>query len=328
MNRRVRTPVGAPVTPSTKPVRRAWREALGALTHAHLYSALSSLGRLATRPASSALSIGVMAIALALPLCLWVALSNLQRLSGSVEQSREVSVFMQIDSDPAAIASTAALIREWPGVSGVQVQTAEQGLAEFRALAGFDEALDLLDGNPIPAVLRVGVLEQADPDALQAKLGALPEVDAVHYDAEWQSRLDAWLRFGQHFSLTVAVLLGLGALLVVGNSVRLAIDGRADEIEIMQLLGGSDAFIRRPYLYLGAWMGLLAGATALGLLQAVLWVMQSPVSDLVSTYGGGFQLQGLGILHGMAVWALATGLGWVGAWLAAGHWLRRHRAGS
>lgn len=328
MNRRVRTATALNAEPASKPVRRSFGEGLNAWWHAHLYSALSSLGRLTGRPASSALSIGVMAIALALPLCLWMALTNLQRLSGSVEQSRQISVFMRIDADAAAVATTAGLVEKLPEVRALQVQTPEQGLVEFRALAGFDEALDLLDSNPIPAVLRVELKDQADPSAMQATLSALPHVDAVNYDAAWQARLDAWLHFGQRFSLTVAVLLGLGALLVVGNSVRLAIDARADEIEIMQLLGGSDAFIRRPYLYLGGWMGFLAGATALGILQAVLWVMQPSVTALVSTYGGGFQLQGLGILHAVGIWALAASLGWLGAWLAAGHWLRRHRAGS
>ncbi len=328
MNRRIRSTTALNAEPAPKPVRRSLGKVLNAWWHAHLYSAFSSLGRLAARPASSALSIGVMAIALALPLCLWMALTNLQRLSGSVEQSRQISVFLRIDADSAAVAATAGQIEELPEVRSLQVQSPEQGLAEFRALAGFDEALDLLDSNPIPAVLRVELDDHAEPAAMQGKLSALPHVDAVNYDAEWQTRLDAWLHFGQRFSLTVAVLLGFGALLVVGNSVRLAIDARADEIEIMQLLGGSDAFIRRPYLYLGAWMGFLAGATALGILQAVLWVMQPSVSALVSTYGGGFPLQGLGILHAVGIWALAASLGWLGAWLAAGHWLRRHRAGS
>ncbi|MBK9495212.1 MAG: ABC transporter permease [Xanthomonadales bacterium] len=328
MNRRVRTTTLSAQASAKPATPRGWPDAMRAWLRAHGYSALSSLGRLAARPASSALSIGVMAVALALPLCLWVALANVQRLSGSIEQSRQLSVFMQLDLDVPSIESTAEVIRTTPGVRSLTVQTAAQGLAEFRALAGFDEALDLLDENPIPAVLLVGLDDRVEPEVLQGTFQQLPGVDAVQFDAEWQRRLESWLYFGQQFTMTVAALLGFGALLVVGNSIRLAIDGRAEEIEIMQLLGGSDAFVRRPYLYLGCWMGCAAGAASLLVLQTVLWALQGSVTALISAYGAGFQLRGLGMLHGLAVWALAACLGWLGAWLAAGHWLRRHRSGS
>jgi cell division transport system permease protein len=299
----------------------AWREA-------HLYSLLSSLGRLARRPWASLLTVGVMAIALALPLCLALLLQNLERLSGSFRAASELSLFLQpsvaAEQWPAVVQRVEAL----PGVAHVELRTPQQGLDEFREMADFADALAALDYNPLPAVLVV-TPRAAQPDAALADtLRDLPEADFVQHDAEWRARLGAWLGFGHRATLMVAALLGLGALLVVGNTVRLDIQGRAEEIQIVQLLGATDGFVRRPFLYLGAWYGLLAALLALGIALLVQWSLQDAVGALVASYGSAFVLRGLGAPATLVVLAGATVLGWLGAWFASSHQLRQSRAGN
>jgi cell division transport system permease protein len=293
----------------------------------HLYSLVSSLGRLWSRPFASGLTIGVMAIALALPLALALLLGNLQKLSGAVEKAREIGVFLAIDLDADAIDRSLQAARDLPGVADVALRSPEQGLEDFRALAGFAEVLALLEENPIPAVLEVVPVAGSDPAALVAALEALPGVELVQHDALWRQRLDGWLDLGKRFAQAMTVLLVLGALLVVGNTVRLDVQGRAEEIAVIRLLGGTAGFVRRPFLYLGAWYGLGAGLLALAVLAALVSALSGPAAVLAESYGSAFRLHGFSILDGLAVLAAAAGLGWLGAFLAVGHHLRQVESG-
>src|SRR5690606_19295051 len=151
----------------------------------------------------------------------------------------------------------------------------------------------------------------------------------VQHDALWRERLAAWLGLGARLAWVVALLLGLGALLVVRNTVRLDIQGRAEEIAILQLLGATDRFVRRPFLYLGAWYGLFAGVLALALLVAAVLALRGPVAALAGSYGDVAPPLPASLAAGAAaLLALATLLGWLGAWLAAGHHLRQARPAS
>lgn len=298
-------------------------ERLGAWRDQHLYSLVSSLGRLVQRPWATLLTVGVMAIALALPLCLWLVLGNVESLSGSFREAREVSLFLAPELEPAQIEGVRDRVQRLPGSETVTLRSAEEGLAEFRQMADFAGALDLLDYNPLPAVLVVTPQAGVDPAALAETLRNLPEADFVQHDAEWRARLGAWLGFGRRLTWLVAGLLGLGMLLVVGNTVRLDIQGRAEEIQTVQLLGATDGFVRRPFLYLGAWYGLLAALIAIGIALAARHSLQGPVAALVESYGSRFELRGLDSLAALRVVLGAIALGWLGAWLAAGHHLRQ-----
>ena len=295
--------------------------------HLHLYSLVSSLGRLWARPFASILTVGVMALALALPLALGLLVGNLQRLSGAVDQSRQIGVFLAVDLEPEAIDRSLQSVRELPGVAAVTLRSPEQGLEEFRALAGFGEALALLEDNPIPAVLEVAPVGGTDPGQLVSALQAVPGVELVQHDAVWRQRLDAWLHLGERFAQALTALLVLGALLVVGNTVRLDVQGRAEEIAVIRLLGGTAGFVRRPFLYLGAWYGLAAGSLALAVLALLALALSAPVAALADSYGSGFRVEGFSMLDGLAVVAGAAGLGWLGAFLAVGHHLRQVESG-
>ena len=295
---------------------RAWREQ-------HLYSLVSSLGRLAARPVATGLTVGVMAIALALPLGLGLALGNIERFSGSVTESREIGVFLKHDVTVAQARDLATGIGARADVSRVEVRTPEEGLAEFRAMSDLAGALDVLEDNPLPTVLVVQ--PQGDGDALAADLRQLPQAEIVQHDAAWRQRLSAWLAFGERVVQVVAVLLGLGVLLVVGNTVRLDIGARSEEIGVLQHLGATDAFVRRPFLYLGAWYGLAAGLLAGALLLVAGMLMQGRLSALVASYGTQFALSGPGLRGSLLLLAGSALMGWLGAWLATGHHLRRTR---
>jgi len=291
----------------------------------HLHSIAFSLGRALRKPWATLLTIMVMALALALPLGLSIALDNLRHLAGSVQQSRDINVFLKHDIDDAAARKLADQWRARGDVAAVAVRSPEQGLAELRENAHLDEAIESLGQNPLPTLLVVTPAAEGDDARLADSLRASAQVDLVQHDAVWRKRLDGWLRFGERLVQVLSVLLGLGALLVVGNTVRLDIQGRQEEIGVLQLLGASDGFIRRPFIYMGAWYGLGAGVVALGLLAAAGLALRQPLATLADSYGSRFALHGLDFLHAGMVLVGTVLLGWLGAWLVTGHFLRQTR---
>lgn len=298
---------------------------LGVWLHHHGHSVVFSLGRAWRKPWATLLTIMVMAVALALPLGLSIALDNVKLFAGSVQQSRDINLFLKASVDAAGATQVAETLRGRADVSAVTVRTPEEGLAELRASAGLGEAIDALHDNPLPSLLIITPANGTDDARLAQSLQGLPQADLVQHDALWRKRLDAWLGFGSRLVQVLSALLGLGAVLVVGNTVRLDIQSRRDEIGVLQLLGASDGFIRRPFLYLGAWYGLGAGALALALIGVAGLALRPPLAELSSSYGSPFVLHGLDLLHSSLVLVGTVVLGWLGAWLVTGHFLRQTR---
>jgi cell division transport system permease protein len=288
----------------------------------HLYSFVASLGRVGRKPWATALTVGVMAIALALPLGLWLVLANVARFSGDVQRSREISVFLKPETDAVHAQALAQTLRDRGDIGKVELRTPAQGLAELRA-SGLGEAISAAGANPLPSLLVV--TPKGDESLLAASLQQLPDADLVQHDALWRQRLDGWLRFGTRAALVLATLLGLGALLVVGNTVRLDIQSRREEIGVLQHLGATDGFIRRPFLYLGAWYGLAAGALAIGLLTMAAAALRAPLAELAASYGSRFVLEGFDPAAAAGVVLGTVLLGWLGAGVVTGHYLRQTR---
>lgn len=317
--RNVRSTPAAPSVRAARagtPVRarlRAWREQ-------HAQSFRSSLKRLVARPGATALTLLVMSLALSLPVLLWLALDNARGLGGSLEDARAVSVFLKTEVDAQAAGAFAEKLRARSDVARVDIKTPEQGLEEFRNQSGFADALKVLRSNPLPTVLIVGLRADAQPDKgaplLIGELEHEAQVDLVQYDALWRQRLDAILAFVARVATVIAVLLALAALLVVGNTVRLDIQGRADEIGVVQLLGASNAFVRRPFLYTGLLYGAMSGVLALLLIGAVQWLLATPLQQLATSYDHRFSAHGLSVLLMLGLVAASALLGWAGAWLA------------
>lgn len=304
----------------------SWRERLRAYAGQHAYGALSSLGRLWQRRAATLLTVAVMGLALALPVLLVLSLRNLEQYAGSMRDARELTVFVAPDAEPVAIAALEASLAVDPGVAVVSLRPPDEGLAELSALPGFADAVALLDENPLPALLLVAPHPALDAEAIGAlarRVETLPSVDLVQYDLEWRERLTRALALAERLVLIVALVLGLGALLVVGNTIRLDVQGRADEIAIVQQLGGSNGFVRRPFLYAGCWYGLFAALFAYAGCAAVMLALRAPVAALAASYGSGIGLVGLDARLAAATVATGVLLGWIGAWVACGRHLAR-----
>ncbi len=307
-------------TTRTRPRRVAvWAEQ-------HAWGLMASLRRLGARPLGTMLTVTVMGFALALPLTFALLLGNLQRLGSALGETQAISVFMKVDGKADAARALAGKVRERPDVAAVELRSPKQGMAELATMQGFGDALKALDDNPLPWVLVVKPatrLDAARAAPLLKWLHAQDGVDQVQDDGAWRQRLDALLGVGTRAVLMLAGLLSLAALLVVGNGVRLDIQGRADEIAVLRLVGASPAFVRRPYLYAGLWYGLAGGLVAVALTGMLEWALAGPVSRLAASYGGRLDFGGLPLWQLALVPVLAALLGWMGARLVCAQQLRR-----
>lgn len=299
---------------------RAWREQ-------HAQSLRASVARLIARPGATALTLLVMSLALTLPLLLGLLLENARSLEGSFDDARAISVFLKVATDSAAADALAMELRARADVTEVQLKTPTQALEEFRNQSGFADAFKVLHDNPLPTVLIVTpksrAIESASTLPLIVDLEHMPSVDQVQYDALWRQRLDAISAFAARGAIVLAVLLALAALLVVGNTVRLDIHNRADEITVVQLLGANNAFVRRPFLYTGLCYGMASGILVLCLVMAVEFSLAAPLANLSASYDHRFDVHGLSWLQGVGLFAASALLGWLGALIATSRHLVR-----
>lgn len=292
----------------------------------HLQTFFYSLGQMWRKPFAALMTAAVIGIALALPAGLHVLLKNVQQVMSSWDGATQVSVFLRRDLAESTAEALADRLRARPEIAGVDYISRTQAMAEFRRLSGFGEALDALSENPLPSVLVVRpILSQTGPAAVQQLLGELeklPEVDMAQLDMQWVKRLFALMEIGKRGVWVLAALLALAVLLVVGNTIRLSIQNRKDEIVITKLIGGTDAFIRRPFLYSGFWYGLFGAVIAFALVQSSLVALRGPVQDLAGLYHSSFSLDSLDALTASGLLLVGTGLGLLGSWLAVGRHLR------
>jgi cell division transport system permease protein len=292
----------------------------------HAQTLVGSLGRIVNQPFATLMTMGVVAVALALPLLLSLFLSNLSAATGNWNDAFDLSVYMNKKASAARAASVAKQLRQRGDVAAVRVITADQALAQFRNDSGFGKALDALSDNPLPDTLIVTpTLPASTPqgtDTLKQAIAAIADVQAVQIDTEWVKRLHAMLDILRRVVLLTAGILGAGVVLIVGNTIRLDILNRRQEIEVMKLVGASDGFARRPFLYSGIWYGLGGGLIALILVAVAAVILAKPVDTLAKLYGSQFRLRGLGFTTAAGVLALAVALAWLGSWLAATRHIR------
>jgi cell division transport system permease protein len=292
----------------------------------HAQTLVGSLGRMVQAPLAALMTMAVIAIALALPLLLGVFLSNVRSATAHWNQALDISVYMDKRAAAAQSQAVAQQIRSRPDVSAVRVITADEALAEFRRVSGFGSALDALHDNPLPDTLVVTPARlAAGPhavEALKTAIAALADVQTVQVDTQWVTRLQSMMEIVDKVVWVIGTLLGVGIVLGVGNTIRLDILNRRTEIEVMKLVGATDGFARRPFLYSGVWYGLGGGLLALALCTAAVGLLRKSVERLAALYDSPFRLQGFGWGGGVAVVALAVALGWLGSWLAATRHIR------
>ena len=291
----------------------------------HRLVALESLQRLLAAPIASLLTWLVIGIALALPTGLFVALANLDAVSRGWDGAAQISLFISKVASEQDSRQLAKKLRLRADIAEVDYISSTEALAEFQALSGYGDVLDTLDSNPLPSVIVVRPMEQdisaAATDRLYQELKTLPQVEQAVLDLEWVQRLYSMMALGQRLALALALLLSVGVLLVIGNTIRLAIESRRDEIVIVKLVGATNAFVRRPFLYTGLWYGLGGGLVSWLLVSlSLLWLAQ-PVAELAGLYQSEFTLLGLGLGPTLLLWLAAALLGLAGAWLAVGRHL-------
>lgn len=305
--------------------------AVGSYFARHTHALLSSAGHLTRAPIATLFTVLVMGLALALPLGLDVLVRNVRAATGDFSGAVSVSVFFKTGVAEARATQLARAARDRPGVDKVQLITATQALAQFRAQSGFGEALDALQDNPLPHVLVITPLPaSANPgymESLRRYLSAWPEVDTVQLDGDWVARFNAILALLQRSLLLAAGLLALGVVAVVGNTIRLEILNRRAEIEVTKLVGGTNGFVRRPFLYTGALYGFLGGLTAWLVVMVAIHLITPAAANLARSYGSQFMLMGPGVRDLELLLGGSTLLGWLGSWLSAARHLARIEPG-
>jgi cell division transport system permease protein len=299
---------------------------LGITAARHLQALLSSLGKLVRSPLATVLTLVVIALALALPTALRVLVTNAQAATGNFAGAVDMSVYLKTDVPLAKAQQLAQSAQQRADVANVTLIPADQGLLEFRTYSGFGDALTALKENPLPHVLhvrpRADHISGAALDSLQHYFSAWPEVDLVQMDAQWVMRFNAILDLLRHILLIAAALLAVGVLAVIGNTIRLEIQSRRAEIEVTKLVGGSNSYVRRPFLYTGMLYGFGGALLAWGIVAIAIVILGAPVATLARLYGSRYLLRGpspddVGVLLGAGVV-----LGWLGAWIAAARHLR------
>lgn len=292
------------------------------LRHAQVF--FYALGQLAKTPVSSLMTIGVIGISLALPSGLYLLIENIQAVTSGLNGSAQISIFLKPKISDSRARLLEKRIRANPNISSVRYITPEQALKEFKHLSGFGDVIDTLDHNPLPTVLVVEPKKSfSSTDNLKNlvnEFSRYPSVEIAQLDLEWVQRLQAILRIIKRGVSMLAVLLGLAVLLTIGNTIRLAILSRRQEIEVIKLIGGTDGFIRRPFLYSGLLQGLFGAITAWFLVEIGLLLLSGPVGRLAHLYGSDFSIKGFQPLSSLAMLAIGTSLGLLGSRLA----VRRH----
>ena len=293
----------------------------------HLQALFGSLGRLARAPLATMLTLIVIGVALALPAGLALLVNNLRTATGDFSNAVDFTVHFKLGTPIDRVQQIAAGARERAGIETVTVKTADEALEEFKQASGFGDALSALEDNPLPHHLIVRPAKDAsgpaEVESLRRYFAAFPEVEIVQLDLDWVRRLHSLLDVLKRALWVVISVLGLGVLAVIGNTIRLEIQQRRPEIEVTKLVGGSNAFVRRPFLYTGVFYGLGGGLLAALIVLGGLAYLDQAVGDLSVQYGGRFHLEGLGSQGLGLLVGVGAALGWLGALISTGRHLRQ-----
>ncbi len=294
----------------------------------HLQVFFYSLGLLSRTPFSTLLTAAALGIALALPAGLYVILDHAKQLSGDFDSINQISLFMKQDVSTQAIERLQKKLNAYPEIAQVKHIDRAEALKEFQENSGFGDALKALKDNPLPHLLIVyPSLTHNEPEPINrllADLKKLPEVDLVQLDIQWLQRLYAIIHIAQRGIFIIGALLALAVLLIIGNTIRLAIENRRSEIVVMKLIGATDSFIRRPFLYTGFWYGLFGSLIAILLVNLSLLMISNPLTHLSSLYNNSelFSLGLMGINTSLALLLSGCILGWLGARMAVSRHLK------
>ena len=292
----------------------------------HVSTAVGSLGRLARQPFSSLMIILVIAVTLALPAAINLIVKNASTVSSSWDNALDFSVFLEPQVSLSEAEALARLIGQRADIETVELITADDALADFKRQSGFAEALDQLPDNPLPhtLVVRPGAGNtSASLILLQEEIDNLPESDYVQVDTEWVQRFHAILDIVRQAISIGAALLAVAIVVIIANTIRLDIENRREEIEVTKLIGATNAFVRRPFLWTGFWYGLLGGLMALALVHYGLFMLEGPVAKLSGLYQSNIAVVTLDLREGAIIIGIGVFLGLFASWFTAARHMRR-----
>lgn len=295
------------------------------LNHAH--GLFSSLGRLSRSPFSSVLTVLVLAVAISLAGCFYIVVANIQQLTGNLQASNQMSLFLRDNISDAAGQKLADQLKQNANVEGIKFITKQQAMDEFKAHSGFGDALKALDSNPLPSVIQVlpkNTLQgSAEIEQLMSEFKQLQQVDFVQVDMQWVERVQTIILIASRGVTVVSILLGFAVTFITGNTIRLELQNRQDEVFISKLVGATEAFIQRPFLYTGFWLGFIAGFLAWLIITIMLLILETPVEKLSTLYNGSFELLFLSFSEFILMIMIAAILAVIGSWAVLHYQLRQ-----
>ena len=293
----------------------------------HRHALGSAVRRLTRHPLATIFNLLVIALALSLPAGLYLLLDNAAELGGRVDPDPEVSLFLAPEATGGDVATIEKLLKNHDKVASYRFVSAEQALRELKQSSGLADVLSSLEKNPLPGafVVRITIADPQILQTLQQEFATWPNVEYVQVDADWAKRLAALLDFGRSGALLLASALGTALIFIIGNTIRLQVLTGKDEIELTKLIGGTDAFVRRPFLYYGVLQGLLGALLAIGLAASAIHLLNRNAAEIFRLYALDFRLHGPALREGLVLAAAAAALGWSGAFVSVSLYLSQIR---
>lgn len=294
----------------------------------HQAMLMESFMRLLAHPLATIMTVMVVAISLSLPGGLFVLLKNVQSVTDRWEQQSVISLYLFPNQEDTQALSLSHQLSSRADVESVEYISKEEGLRYFEQSSGYEQIMSTLPENPLPIVLKVipkAVVDLTTLPELQSlrdHLQSLPQVEYAELDAQWLQRLATILDFGQRFVYAISALLVVAVLLIVGNTIRMAVESRRDEVLVMKLVGATNAYIRRPFLYMGFWFGMLGGLCATLCILLLTWWVSAPAERLIELYHAGFELQSFNAVEIIMCLTMSALIGSVGSWIAVSRHIR------
>ncbi|TDO97587.1 permease-like cell division protein FtsX [Marinomonas balearica] len=321
-NRRGATRQAAPSVSTQSKLASAKGFSFAQYFRLHQQTMLESLIRLFGYPLASIMTVVVISISLSLPGGLFVMLKNVERVTDQWERQSVISLYLFSNLDDTEALSLSHQLSTRSDIRSVEYISKEEGLRYFEQSSGYEEILSALPENPLPIVLKVIPTAPVSLATLQSltdlkeDLAELAQVEYVELDAQWLQRLATILNFGQRFVYALSALLIAAVLLIVGNTIRMAVESRREEVLVMKLVGATDAYIRRPFLYMGFWFGTLGGLLACMMILLLSWWVSTPAVRLIELYHSGFELQTFNASEVVLCLTISAIVGTSGAWIA------------
>jgi cell division transport system permease protein len=306
-------------SPRKGTINNSFTDQFQAYLHVHAHALFSSLGRLVRNPFTTSMTIIVMAIAISLASVFYLFVANMQQLTRNVELTNQISLFLKPGISLASSKKLVEKIRKNGNVEHVILIPSEQGLEEFKTYSGFGDVLSVLDSNPLPAVIQVLPADSLDGmqriKKLMWEFKTFSQVEFVKMDMQWMQRLHSIMQIIERGVFLLTLLLGLAVLLITGNTIRLELQNRRDEVLVAKLVGATHSFVQRPFLYTGFWLGIISGFLAWVLVLLMMLLIEEPVIRLSELYNGAFEINYLTFVESVLLLFISAFLGVIGAWV-------------